>query len=90
MNCCDYNCNRGRDCPARVAKVKSVTPMAQPLPPSPWRRHLRELAKWMLVVVAVRMLTTIGALLGCAQQPVETCGTLPDGSEFCTLLKATK
>lgn len=21
MNCCDYNCNQGRDCPARAAKT---------------------------------------------------------------------
>ena len=28
MNCCDYNCDQGRNCPARssVARIKSSTP----------------------------------------------------------------
>jgi hypothetical protein len=24
MNCCDYNCNQGRDCPARMASVPTT------------------------------------------------------------------
>jgi len=29
-------------------------------------------------------------LVGCAGQVVETCGTLPDGSEYCTLVRSLK
>lgn len=51
MNCCDYNCNQGRDCPARVAKIGRRIPGAEPLPESSWRRQLRHLAYWMLMGV---------------------------------------
>lgn len=44
MNCCDYNCDQGRNCPARstVARIKSSTPkfsdvVPQPPPPPPFR-----------------------------------------------------
>ena len=54
MNCCDYTCNQGRDCPARVAKVKQRTPKH----PAPLRQgisqiYLKHLAKWMLICIAV-------------------------------------
>jgi hypothetical protein len=26
MNCCDYDCNQGRNCPARATPVKGVSP----------------------------------------------------------------
>jgi hypothetical protein len=51
MNCCDYDCNQGRDCPVRVAKAKPVMRAADPLPPSIWRHQLRKLAYWMLLAV---------------------------------------
>ena len=60
MNCCDEygNCNQGRDCPVRVAKVKSRTPRH----PAPLRReishvYLRHLAKWMLIAIAVLLVS---------------------------------
>lgn len=49
MNCCDYDCNQGRDCPARVAKCKPVMLAAEPLPPSTWRIGLRVWTWWMLM-----------------------------------------
>lgn len=54
MSCCNHNCNQGRDCPARVAKVKNRAPKH----PAPLREeirnvYLRHLAKWMLVIIAV-------------------------------------
>jgi hypothetical protein len=51
MNCCDDfgNCNQGRDCPIRVAKVGRRMPAADILPPSIWRYQLRRLAYWVLM-----------------------------------------
>ena len=50
--CCDGLCNQGRDCPARVAKVGQRYPKyPQPYPQSLWRRHLKALAKWMLLAI---------------------------------------
>ena len=51
-NCCDGLCNQGRDCPARVAKVGwRYLKYPQPYPESLWRRHLKALAKWMLLAI---------------------------------------
>ena len=52
-NCCDDygNCNQGRDCPIRVAKVGYKMPAADPLPPSIWRHQLRRLGYWVLMAV---------------------------------------
>ncbi len=56
MNCCnDYgDCRQGRDCPARrckVAKVGLRIPGPAPLPPSTWRKHVKDLARAMLLVM---------------------------------------
>ncbi len=54
MNCCDYDCHQGRDCPARGGKVAKVGQRMQgraPLPPATWRRHIKDLARAMLLVV---------------------------------------
>jgi hypothetical protein len=51
MNCCDYDCNQGRDCPARVAEHRPVMRAADPLPPSIWRHQLKKLAYWMLMAM---------------------------------------
>lgn len=56
MNCCDYDCHQGRDCPARGAKVARIGRKdytREALPASPWRVYLRHLAKWMLICIAV-------------------------------------
>jgi hypothetical protein len=54
MNCCDDygNCNQGRDCPVRVAKVKqryAKYPEGKYVPYL--TRHLKQLAYWMLMAV---------------------------------------
>jgi hypothetical protein len=53
MNCCDYDCNQGRDCPARVAKVGKGTPTGEPpfeYVPT-WRDYLPDLARAVLLVI---------------------------------------
>ena len=60
MNCCDKygNCNQGRDCPVRVAKVKSRTPKyPRPLRQEISRVYLRHLAKWMLIAIAALLVS---------------------------------
>lgn len=53
MNCCDYDCNQGRECPARVAKVKQRVPAAELLPPSTWREKLRKYSRWGLIAAII-------------------------------------
>lgn len=58
MNCCDYDCNQGRDCPARgpaakVARIGRKDYAREPLPVSASRTYLRHLAKWMLIVLVL-------------------------------------
>ncbi len=58
MNCCDYDCVQGRNCPARVAKCKPVMRAADALPPSETDDYLHG--------IAVTAVVTIGAsLVGC-------------------------
>lgn len=66
MNCCDYDCTQGRDCPARaqsakVAKVKRRTPKhPQPLRAVEASRvYLRHLAKWMLIAIATSVVASV-------------------------------
>ena len=56
MNCCTQDCNQGRHCPARVAKVGQRIPDAEPLPPITWRDYLPDLARAMLLTIASIML----------------------------------
>jgi hypothetical protein len=53
MNCCNKDCNQGRDCPVRVAKIGRKDHAKAPLPHSPWRAYVGHLAKWMLAFVGV-------------------------------------
>jgi hypothetical protein len=63
MNCCNKDCNQGRDCPVRVAKVGQRHHDAEPLPPSTWRRHLRDLAGAMLLTFVVMILSATLAVI---------------------------
>ena len=77
MNCRDYNCNQGRDCPARKAPTQSVDlsrvqlqgAQACDRPPSTKARLAKRTAQWFgaLAVVAIW-------LLACAitEQPTPT------------------
>ncbi|GAB3188629.1 hypothetical protein [Hydrogenophaga aquatica] len=59
MNCCDYKCTEGKDCPVRVAKVGQRMPAAEPLPRTTWREHLRDAATAALMVVVVMLITAL-------------------------------
>jgi predicted short-subunit dehydrogenase-like oxidoreductase (DUF2520 family) len=63
MNCCDYDCVQGRECPARVAKCKPVMLAAEPLPDSPVAGYLKRMASAMLVVLAVVLVTCMWIVL---------------------------
>ncbi len=54
MNCCDYNCNQGRDCPirgAKVARVRSRRHDREELPPRVYPSMMRRMAHWALYAV---------------------------------------
>lgn len=53
MNCCDAygNCNQGRDCPVRVARIGQKMQAADLLPASTWRYKVKCLAYWMLMAI---------------------------------------
>ena len=66
MNCCNEygDCRQGRDCPARVAKVKRRVPKYPSAPQGTYlRRNLRHLAKWMLLAIAVMFGTSLAGAL---------------------------
>ena len=51
MNCCDDfgDCNQGRNCPVRVAKIGRRDYTHEALPPSTWRQTVKAIAYWMLL-----------------------------------------
>lgn len=56
MNCCDYNCKQGRNCPARATPVASIGRKdyaRAELPPSTWRHQLRRVGKLVLFVISM-------------------------------------
>jgi hypothetical protein len=50
MNCCDQfgNCNQGRDCPVRVARVGQKMHGPEPIRGAGWRHWLKRLGYWLL------------------------------------------
>jgi hypothetical protein len=63
MNCCDYECNQGRNCPARIGKVGQRMQGPEPLPPSSWRDKLPDIARWLLVCVAMLWMVAFTVLI---------------------------
>ena len=49
MNCCDYDCNQGRNCPAR----KAYTGPAKPIPTHREPIPDRSLALWFVALAVV-------------------------------------
>ena len=67
MNCCnDFGeCNQGRNCPVRVAKVGKRMHGPEPLQSVLWRYWMRRLALWLLLALvwilgAAFMLSVLG------------------------------
>ena len=64
MNCCNHNCNQGRNCPARVAKIGRKDYAKEPYPPSSAPRYLKRAAKWALIGTAAALFAAAAALVG--------------------------
>lgn len=81
MNCCDEygDCRQGRDCPVRVQRVAKIGRKdyaRAPLPAHAWRRQLRTLAKWVLIVLVVMTVTPAVLSVALAKEPGSKCGEL--------------
>ncbi len=51
MSCCDKDCNQGRNCPVRVAKVGRKMHGPEMIIESLWRYQLKRLAYWVLMAI---------------------------------------
>ena len=54
MNCCNHDCNQGRNCPARLAKVAKIGRKdyaREELPPVTWRGQMKSLAYWVVLAL---------------------------------------
>lgn len=64
MNCCNHNCNQGRNCPARVAKIGRKDYAKEPYPPSSAPRYIKRAATWALIGIAAALSAAATVLLG--------------------------
>lgn len=55
MDCCNNNCNQGRNCPARVAKIGRKDYAKEAYPPSSAPRCLKRATKWVLIGIAAAL-----------------------------------
>ena len=62
MNCCNGNCNQGRDCPSRVAKVGRRIPRYPDLLGHDEPHRMKHLARWALVCIAAMF--AVAAIVG--------------------------
>jgi hypothetical protein len=82
MNCCDYDCTQGRNCPARkpvtVAKIGQSCPGPEPLPATSWRAYLSYLTTAMLLTFAVMAVSGLTVMLldHRTKPPPSTCPEL--------------
>ena len=51
MKCCDVDCNQGRCCPNRVARIKIRYPMHPSYEPESWREYLPGIAGFILSLI---------------------------------------
>jgi uncharacterized integral membrane protein len=68
MNCCDYDCTQGPNCPARkpvtVANAGQRCPGPEPLPATTsWRAYLGYLTAAMLLTFAVMAVSGVTVML---------------------------
>ena len=61
MNCCGYQCDQGRNCPARVARIGARYPAAEPLSSNVFPSLMKRAARAMLLGIVGLLL--YGALL---------------------------
>lgn len=60
MTCCNNNCNQGRNCPKRTAKVgKRYPSTTQYVTRSRWRDRLEPVTIWGLVCLASLLVFTV-------------------------------
>lgn len=66
--CCTHDCGEGRTCPARVAKIGQRMPGPEPITGTSWRDYLPDLARAMLLVVGVIVISVVAtvAVVGAA------------------------
>ena len=60
---CTHNCNQGRNCPARVAKIGRKYHGKGPYQPSSAPRYLKRAAKWVLIVTAAALFAAFALVL---------------------------
>lgn len=60
---CNNDCNQGRDCPARVAKIGRKNYDREPLPPMRWRDYLTDLAWAMLACILVMIVSATAVMV---------------------------
>lgn len=53
MNCCDYDCTEGRDCPARGMAMCRLPPHGSTPPPVTWRGWLVDAALAVALVLVI-------------------------------------
>ncbi len=64
MDCCNHNCNQGRNCPARVAKIGRKDYTKEPYPPSSAPRGLKRATKWVLIGISAALFAAAAVLVG--------------------------
>ena len=62
MNCCDYQCDQGRNCLVRAAKELAVAKSGEPMPLGPWE----DLGVYTLLIMfaLVSLAVVIGHMSG--------------------------
>lgn len=64
MNCCNHNCNQGRNCPARGAKIGRKDYAKEPYPPSHTPRRIKAAAMYALTCIAAVFFAVFALVLG--------------------------